>query len=113
MPEKQPTNPYGKLGGPSHKKKVNEVAEDIKNRKLSAILERIIRFISGKKRFIDVAAVDEENQIIELHQIGKQNKNGLPVKREQIVINEILQETGIQTIFHPYNIKNGNENYEK
>ncbi len=53
MSEKQSPNPYGKLGGPKHKKKVNEVAEDIKKRKLSAILERIIRFISGKKRYVE------------------------------------------------------------
>jgi len=63
-----------------------------------------------KKRFIDIAAVSGD-LIVEMHQVGKVNKNGLPVKRERDVIQEIKNELDIDIIFHPYN-KTAGDNYE-
>ena len=104
MDEKQVPNPYGKLGGIEHRKKVEEVAQDVENRGLFARLEHFIRFISGKKRFVDVAALNKESlKPEEFHQIGKQTLKKIPVKRERDVIQEISIETGIKPIFHPYN----------
>jgi len=38
-----------------------------------------------------------------LHQIGKQNKNGLLVKKEKDTIEEIYENMGMRAEFHPYN----------
>lgn len=57
--EKLP-NPYGKLGGIQHRKKVEEVELSIQNRGFKTIKEFLIRLFGKKKRFIDVAAIDKE-----------------------------------------------------
>jgi hypothetical protein len=72
-------------------------------RGLTAIKEKLLELFEGKKkRFIDVAGMDGE-EIIELHQVGKQTKDGRPIKRERIVIDEIEKEIGIKPKFHQYN----------
>ncbi|MCP5500112.1 MAG: hypothetical protein H7A25_09435 [Leptospiraceae bacterium] len=65
---------------------------------------QLLRFFSGKRRYIDVAGIDEETEaIVELHQIGKKNKNGEPVMREKRVLDEVEKEFGIRPEFHAYN----------
>ena len=48
--EKRIPNPYGKLGGPEHREKVEEVAKEVQKRNLIAIFERAIELLTGKKR---------------------------------------------------------------
>lgn len=103
MSEKKVPNPYGKLGSPEHQDKVDEVAQDIDNRGFSYVKELFLRLFNGRGKFVDVAAFDEQQKLQELHQIGKQNKNGLPVKRERDTIEEIYMNMGIKPEFHSYN----------
>lgn len=110
MPEKKVPNPYGKLGSPQHQDKVDEVAEDIENRGLAYVKELFLRLLNGRGKFVDVAAFDNQQKLHELHQIGKQNKNGLPVKRERDTIDEIYKNMGIKPEFHSYN---NNESVEQ
>jgi hypothetical protein len=110
MPEdKKVPNPFGRKGGLEHQAKVNEVAEEIQSRGLQAVKEQILRFLGiGKYRFADVAAVDNR-EIVEVHQIGKETMSGNPVKREQIVMDEIEREMDISVSFHAYNKEKKNE----
>jgi len=102
-PRKIP-NPHGRLGGPKHKGKVKEVGDDIAARGFLAVFEAGIDLISGRKRFADVIAQFRNGKIAEIHQIGVQNANGTPVKREQDAMKDMEEATGIKPIFHPYNL---------
>ena len=85
-------NPFGKKGCEEHQEKVEEVADEVETRDLKVVKEKNIDLSTGKRRYI-----------VELHQVGKQTKKGLPVKRERVVIEEVREETGIDIEFHPYN----------
>jgi hypothetical protein len=101
---KNPPNPYGRKGCPEHIDLMNQVAEKVEKKGLIAKLEFFIRLITGKGRAVDVAGLDSQTNIpVEFHQIGKQNKNMTPVKRERDILDEIEQETKIRPEFHPYN----------
>ena len=100
---KKVPNPFGRKGGEAHQKKVQEVADEVEEKELKVELERKIELDSGNKRYIDVAGLNDEDQIVELHQIGKETKKQLPVKRERVVIEEVSKETGIDVKFHAYN----------
>lgn len=63
----------------------------------------------GKKRYVDVAGLDESDEIKELHQIGKQTKKGLPVKRERDAIEDTEKAQPIKPEFHPYNETDSDE----
>ena len=96
-------NPYGKLGGPEHRKKVIEVTEEIIERKKSFVIEFFVKIFGRKKgRFVDVAAFEEE-KLVEFHQVGKKTKKGFPVKRERDVMEELEKEYKIKPDFHAYN----------
>ena len=111
--EKKNPNPYGKLGGPEHRKKVEEVGKEVRERNLATIFERAIELLTGKKRYVDVAGVDEFDNVQELHQIGKQTKNRLPVKRERDAIEDIEKAQEIRPEFHPYNKVDGEEDEQQ
>jgi hypothetical protein len=96
-------NPFGKKGCEEHQEKVEEVADEVETRDLKVVKEKNIDLSTGKRRYIDVAGIDIDDNIVELHQVGKQTKKGLPVKRERVVIEEVREETGIDIEFHPYN----------
>jgi hypothetical protein len=100
-----PPNPYGKQGGPAHQAKVQDVARDLQSRGLQPRFEYRVETPSGAKgaRFVDVAGVDANGQVVELHQIGRQTLGGMPVAREVSAINDIEAATGIRPLFHPYN----------
>ncbi len=100
-----PPNPYGKMGGPEHKAKVAQVAEEVKARSLKVKLEHYIKTPGGAKpvRYVDVVGRDANDNIVEMHQIGRQTKAGQPVAREIEALDDIERATGIRPIFHPYN----------
>jgi hypothetical protein len=111
MSEKKVPYPYGKLGSPKHREKVDEVVEEETLKGFKAIKEYLLNLFGGKKRYMDVAVLDSKDDPISYHQIGKQTKNRLPVKRERDVIEEVYQDKGILPKFHPYNeIKSEKDN---
>ncbi len=99
-------NPWGKLGGPEHRAKVAEIAEDVRSRGLEAVSELKVPTPGGEKgtRFVDVAGRDPATgKVVEMHQVGKQTKGGTPISREQRAINDIKKSCPTEPCFHPYN----------
>ncbi len=103
-------NPFGKLGGPAHKNTVQAVKDELDAKFLGTGAtitgEYGINTPGGVKprRYADVAVLDKTGRVIELVQVGKVNKNGLPVAREQYAINDIRNYGRVQNIkFKPYN----------
>ncbi len=98
-------NPYGKAGGPAHQEKISEVVAGVESRGLTAQTGRRIQTPNGSKRFRepDVVGIDQSGKIREIHQVGKVNKNGLPVSREVKAASDIKDATGLATRYHPYN----------
>jgi RHS repeat-associated protein len=103
--EKKVPNPNGRKGGAEHQAVVDEVEADIEARGLKPEREVHVRTPGGDKenRFADVGARDANGDLVELHQVGKEKKNGEPISREQKAINDINRATGLDTQFHPYN----------
>ena len=82
--EKKIPNPYGRKGGLKHQAMVEEIALDIRDKKRNFIKELFIRlFSTNKGKFVDVAEFEEDGKLVDFYQVGKQNKNGEPVKRER------------------------------
>lgn len=110
-------NPYGRLGGLLHQDLVRKLVQAIRDRGLIARTE--VGFDvspSGFKtrRFADVVAVDPlTGEILEVHQVGRQTKAGLPVRREIQALIDIFRsqplESGLRLtektkfFFYPYN----------
>ena len=98
-------NPYGRLGGPAHQNKIQNVALDIENRGFQVQAEFKIDTPNGAKlyRFADVVAIDIfTGLLVEIHQIGVSTKKGLPVSRERKAIQDIEIATGQKVIYHSY-----------
>jgi hypothetical protein len=59
----------------------------------------------GKKtsRYVDQTGTDPKTGKKEMIQVGKQNKNGTPVKRERDAMDDIERATGERPKFVPYN----------
>lgn len=103
---KKVPNPNGKKGGPEHQAKVDEVAKQVEEKGLTVEKELKIDTPTGEKgsRFVDVAGRDESGNVVEMHQVGKQNKGGTPVSREVRAMDDIETATGERPDFHPYNV---------
>jgi hypothetical protein len=105
--DKNVPNPDGKKGGAEHQQGVQEVEKDMQDRGLDTQREHRVDTPDGEKskRFVDVVGKDSKGNVIEMHQVGKQNQNGQPVAREQRAINDIQKATGKTVQFDPYNKK--------
>jgi len=97
-------SPGGRGGGEKHKNLVQQVIDFIMSRGLGFKRESEVKLENGKKRFADVAALDENNNVVEYHQVGLQNKNETPVSRERKAKDDIEKASGLKVIFHPYNL---------
>jgi hypothetical protein len=99
-------NPNGKKGGTAHQAMVAEVAADVKQRGLNVRKEHRIKTPGGAKpkRFVDVVGLIGE-EVVEMHQIGKQTHKSIPVAREVRALNDLERATGTRPTFHPYNTK--------
>ena len=99
----------GRLGGQAHCAKVTEIVEDIKSRGLTPKKEFYVKG-DGIRRFADVAALDAKGNPVELYQVGKMTKGGLPVAREQRALGDIAmwaeqkEMQGLTLSFVPYNV---------
>ena len=104
--EKKVPNPNGKKGSLEHREKIDEVVKEMENRNLLVVKEVFIRLFgkSKKCRFADAAGFDEDNNFAEIHQVGKTNKNGTPVKRERDALDDIEEAKGIRPKFHPFSV---------
>lgn len=85
-------NPWGRLGGPQHVAKVNEVAADMEARGLQTVRE--VKFSAGaggtgRTRYADV--VGYRNGVMEeVGQVGRQTKSGSPIFREREAMTDIF-----------------------
>jgi hypothetical protein len=106
-------NPNGKKGGIPHQTVAKSVEQDIQKRGLKVGTEVKYDTPDGTKktRYADVVAIDPvTEQIVEVHQVGKQNKNGTAISRERKAMDDIIGSddyNGATVIFHPYNTGNG------
>ncbi|MFN8256037.1 MAG: hypothetical protein U0W24_10140 [Bacteroidales bacterium] len=84
-------NPNGKKGCPEHQQKILEIGKGIEKKGLIVLYEYLFKSRSSntKKRYADVVGMDSKMKIKEIHQVGRRNKNGSPVKRERDAINDI------------------------
>jgi len=98
--DKKIPNPNGKKGNKDHQDLIDKLYEKLKDLFGNPRKEFKIKLPNGKKRYIDVAAIDEEGNPIELHQVGRTNKDGSPVIRERRASEDIEKATGINVIFH-------------
>jgi RHS repeat-associated protein len=99
-------NPFGKLGGPLHKAKVDETAADIEARGLDVVKELRVPTPGGNRstRYVDVAGRDPVTEsLVEYHQIGRQTVGGNPVARERRALDDIEGAIGVRPAFVPYN----------
>jgi hypothetical protein len=107
---KKVPNPYGKLGGPAHRAKVQEVINDIQSRGLQPQAEVIVDTVGGQKqtRVMDVVAIDPSSgRIVEVHQIGLGLKGNplKPVSRERDALRDVRYAESLRDakrFFHNY-----------
>ena len=102
--EKKVPNPYGKRGGIEQRSFIEKLVAQITSRTYYADEEHRINVSDDKKRFTDVAALDEFGNRIEIHQVGRPNKNGTLVFCERKAIEDIEKATGLKVVFHALKI---------
>ncbi len=98
--EKKIPNPNGKKGNEDHQNFIIELFIKLSKKYKLADTEVSINIDNKKKRFVDVAGLDEEGNPVELHQVGRTNKDGSPVIRERRAITDIEKATKLKVIFH-------------
>ena len=105
-------SPNGRKGGTEHQQKTQEIKDDIKARNNSYPDKEMMFDTTGgykNKRFADVVEYDGD-EIVSIYQVGKVNKNGLPVSRESKAIEDIMNSSkynGAPIYFIPYNSDSG------
>ena len=105
-------NPDGKKGGKAHQDKINEISSG----RGEIRYEEMYKTNNGYKtrRFADAVEV-VDGEITRIYQIGKVNKNGMPIARE-IKANEDIMKSdkynGVPIFFIPYNIDMGEIIYD-
>ena len=108
-PVRRIPNPHGSLGGPAHRDKVQQVANELERRGFKITggggrmpEERLP--VPGRRagRRPDITA-EKDGRTVRV-QVGKQTKGGGPVARERDALGDIrsVQEPGDHTIFIPY-----------
>ena len=109
---KEPPNKYGRKGGIPHQQTVKNAETNalVENPNAEAMTERQFHIQGGKKdsRFADVV-ITENEEIREVHQVGKTLKKGnKPVKREREAFEDIFKSTqyeenkDMKVYFHDY-----------
>jgi len=94
-------NPHGKKGKDDHQNYLKRLFDELFKKFGNSANEGPIDLLNGKKRYADAAALSEDEKPIEIHQVGRTNKNGTPVSRERKAIEDIEKATGLKVIFHP------------
>ena len=88
QPKKIP-NPFGKKGGAAHRAKVGSVQAKHGG---TLVEEYAYDTPGGYKgtRYADVVELDANGNVREIYQVGRVNKNGTPVMRESLAIEDIM-----------------------
>ena len=99
-----PPNPNGKNGGPAHQAVIGDIEQDITDRGLHPQREYRFDTTGGNKntRYADVVALDDDGNVVEIHQAGRSTKAGEPISRERKAIEDIEGATDIDVTYHPY-----------
>ena len=98
-------NPHGRLGSPAHRAVVDDVARDLTSKGYTGITrETHVPTPGGEKanRYADISGIDPTTGNREYHQVGRQTKGGLPVKRERDALDDLANATGTTPVFHIY-----------
>ena len=97
-------NPFGRVGGPAHQAKVQEVAAAVRSRGLEASTEHRVLTPGGCKscRYVDLVGKDAKGNVVEMHQVGRQTGAGNPVAREVRALDDIQGATRRRPEFHSY-----------
>ncbi len=95
----------GRLGGPAHRGRVAERAQELEKQGHDITAggggpERAVRTPEGKKRFPDISTVDQNKKPYH-ENVGKANKDGKPISREQKALEDIERATGTKPGFTP------------
>jgi len=101
---KKVPNPNGRKGGEKHQNLVQKIVDILEKRFKRVRKETRIETSEDTSRYADVAAFNDDGKIAEIYQIGKQNQDGTPVKREREAIAEIEEASGIKVTFTAYNV---------
>jgi len=106
---KRITNRNGRKGGEAHQSVVNNIKASNASGKI--VREHYFRTPGGTKNYRFADAVEMVNgNIKRIYQVGKVNKNGLPVLRESLAIYDIMNSpkyNGAPIYFLPYNANIG------
>ncbi len=86
-------NRNGRKGNEDHQNLIIELIEYLFEKYGKSKSEKSINLPNGKKRFVDAAGLDENGNPVELHQVGRTNKDGSPVIRERRAITDIEKAT--------------------
>jgi len=101
---KRVPNPNGRKGSLAHQNLVSQIIDYIISLGYSPDTEHGIRVKNGTKRYADAVGLDKNDDPAVIFQVGKQNQDGTPVKRERDAIAEIEEATGIKVTFTAYNV---------
>ena len=91
-------NPNGRNGGEAHREKTDEIKNSIDSRGNTIKTEDMFTPSNGHNGY--------KSKRFAIYQVGKVNKNGLPVSRESKAIEDIMnssQYNGAPIYFIPYN----------
>lgn len=69
----------------------------------NVVIDQLSYSYKKGSRYIDVRGTKSETGETKDIQVGRQNKNKTPVKRERDAMNDIQRETGRRPDFRPYN----------
>jgi hypothetical protein len=78
----------------------------MQDRGLDTQREYMVDTPDGEKtrRYVDVVGKDPlTGDVVEMHQVGRQTKGGLPVARERRALDDIERATGTRPQYDPYN----------
>ena len=106
-------NPNGKKGGEAHQNVIN----NIKASRTNGTIEYEVKCNTpkGDKKYRYADAVERvDGEIVNIYQVGKVSKNGLPVSRESKAIADIMEApdyNGAPINFLPYNSDQGTITY--
>ncbi len=104
--EKKVPNPHGRKGGPAHQKGVEKAEQKLRDEGFTETRREVeVKTPNGQKskRYIDTQGRNPTTGETKGVQVGKQNKNGTPVKRERDALDDIEKATGQRPDYHPYN----------
>jgi RHS repeat-associated protein len=98
-----PSRP-GRLGNPDHRAAVEQIRQDILNRGYTPRTEFGFETPNGlfkSRRFADVVAIDSDDNVVEIYQVGRQRANGWIVRREVQALADLASQ-GASPILEGY-----------